>query len=391
MTRTIAALGDVSSLSCWSGVPCHFWQAAQASGFATLPWKTDLTQVQWQRFVWNLLHIKNGVGGFQYSPWFLKLMEQQIDCSLMATEVITFNQHFPRANTIAKCGGRLNHYIDAPFSAFTRGKGLILNLPRNVMEKARELEKENFQASDRIITMARWAADAVLQDYAIPESKVHTILPGANCTLPTDWSFPEFVEGAGIKREFVFGFIGKDWERKGLPWLLKLCDELSHRHFKVKVRAAGHAPHDLQRREHLDFVGFLDKGQSPAAFVNFLSGCDVGCLFSSHEALGISTLEFLRAGVPVAGFAHEGIADSLPVDAGFRFSPSISIPEAADIFEEYIKNEAQQRRFYENAKRWSGLVTWERCIKEFEELWKTSHIKNPVRPWLGLPTHVTES
>lgn len=391
MKRSVAAVGSVTHPGTWSGTPWYFWQAAQVAGFADIPWEMDLSQVRWQRYFWNLLHLKDGFGGFQYSPWFLSLLERQIDDSLKGTEVITFNQHFPRASTLAKYGGRINHYIDAPFSAFTKGQALSLKLPRAVMERAKALERENFQASNRIITMARWAADSIREDYDLSDSKIHTILPGANLILPENWTFPEFVEGAGIKRDFVFGFIGKDWERKGLPWLLKLCDELSSRNLKVRVRAAGNAPAELQKKSlHLDFTGFIDKTRSSEQFLQFLTDCDVGCLFSSQEALGISTLEFIRAGVPVAGFDREGMSDSLPLDAAFRFSPDVSISEAADVFEEYIKDEPEQRRLHGNARRWSDLVTWERCVKEFQELWETSHIIRPVRPWLGLPIQSSE-
>ena len=34
----------------------------------------------------------------------------------------------------------------------------------------------------------------------------------------------------------------------------------------------------------------------------------------------MSVLEFLRAGVPVAGYAVEGPAETLPPDAGLRFA-----------------------------------------------------------------------
>jgi glycosyltransferase involved in cell wall biosynthesis len=107
-------------------------------------------------------------------------------------------------------------------------------------------------------------------------------------------------------------------------------------------------------------------------------------LFSRQEALGISTLEFLRAGIPVAGFVHEGPADTLPPDSGFRFARDAKVSEVADLFEAYLEDETMQARLRGNARRWSPWVSWERCVSEFEELWTTGSVKNPVRPWLGL-------
>lgn len=383
--RSIAALGDVSDPACWSGTPWHFWQAAKSGGFAEIPWELDLSQITWQRWFWNLGGLMLGrKGGFQYSDWFLNLAEKQVSRELFQTEIITCNQHYPRAASVKAAGGKLSYYVDAPFVALASGRGLDLHLPAAVTRRATALEIANFEASERIITMARWAADVIVQECRVPRSKVHTILPGANLELPADWSFPGFVDGVGKSRDLVLGFIGKDWERKGLPWLLDLRDELDRRGWRVMVQAAGHAPAELAQRKGLEFAGFIDKQKEPQRFLNFLTHCDLGCLFSKHEALGLSTLEFLRAGVPVMGFAHEGMADTLPPDAGFRFASDSSIEEAADALEGYLTDEAAQRRMRGNAQKWSPHMTWERCIREFKELWSTGNIHSPVRPWLGL-------
>jgi glycosyltransferase involved in cell wall biosynthesis len=384
-SRSIAAVGDVTDPGTWSGIPFHIWQAANRGGFAAGPWRMDLLRVRRQRYFWNLGGIfRGGMGGFQYSKWFLDLLEEQIPPALMASEIISFNQHFPRATTVAKAGGSLNHYLDAPFVALATGRGLDLRLPHNVVAGACDLERANYAASRRIVTMARWAAKVVIKECGTPANKVFTILPGANLELPKDWNFPVSVGRAGRERDFVLGFVGKDWRRKGLPLLLEVRDELARRGWRVMIRAAGHAPVELCDRQGVSFAGFIDKRTKAADFLNFLAECDIGCLFSEREALGISTLEFLRAGVPVAGFAHEGPADTLPPDAGFRFSPKVASSEITDVLDGYLKNESQQVEFRKNARAWSTLVTWDRCVREFAELWETGLVKNPVQPWLGL-------
>lgn len=355
--------------------------------FANEPWLVDLSRITWQRWIWNTAALRNGRwGGFQYSEWFLDLVEEQIPQELWETEIITFNQHFPRAATVRRNRGLLNHYVDAPFAALISGRGLELRLADSVVRRALQGEMENYAASERVITMGRWAADVMTQECGVAEEKVHTILPGANLTLPENWTFPDFKEGAGTERDFILGFVGKDWERKGLLWLLDLRDELTRRGLRVAVHAAGNAPQSLKDRPGLLFAGFIDKAQAAAQFRSFLTGCDLGCLFSRQEALGISTLEFLRAGVPVAGYSHEGMADTLPPDAGFRFDLSVSVPETADVLESYILDGARQQQFHLNAQRWSPRLTWERCVSEFQELWTTGMVRTSVRPWLGLPS-----
>jgi glycosyltransferase involved in cell wall biosynthesis len=246
------------------------------------------------------------------------------------------------------------------------------------------LERDNYAASKRVVAMGRWAAEVIVSECDVPVGKVSVILPGANLVLPEGWKFPQPVGQAGIDRPFTLGFVGKDWRRKGLPLLVKVQSDLERRGWKSRVLAAGDAPPELKRIEGLEFVGFIDKAVNADKFLQFLSACDIGCLFSDREALGISTLEFLRAGIPVAGFAHEGPADTLPPDAGFRFPLGAGAIEIANCFEAYLRNDANQERFRENARRWSSLVTWDRCVREFQELWTSGTIANPVRPWNAL-------
>ena len=389
MKRAITAVGDVCSHSCWSGLPYHFLEAARRSGFVTDPVRIDLTRLRWPRRTWNLQQalLGRGQGGFQYSDRFLNLIEAQVPPHLWQGEVISFNQHFPRASTVTRAGGTLSHYLDAPFAALVTGRGLDLRLPPAITRHAIEVERENYAASTRVITMARWAAEAVIGECGVTADKVHVILPGANLDLPQDWEFtrPEsHPQGrAGRDRDFTLGFIGKDWQRKGLPYLLDLRDELTRRQWRVRVLAAGDAPTDLVARPGLEFVGYIDKQHDAPAFLQFLSRCDLGCLFSEREALGISTLEFLRVGVPVAGFAHEGMADTLPPDAGFRFAPGTGVTDAADELEAYLHDESRQESLRNAARHWSPLVSWERCVREFEDLWETGTVSHPVQLWRG--------
>lgn len=389
MKRSVAGVGDVANIATWSGIPFHFWQAAKLAGFATEPWRVELDRVRWQRCFWNAAQTFRGaVGGFQYSPWFLSLLERQIPSELWETEVITFNQHFPRTATVQRRGGLLNHYLDAPFVALVSGRGLDLSLPKRVVERACALERENYGGSRRVVTMARWAADVARAECGVPVDKLHVILPGANVELPDGWQFPTPVGRSGKERPFTIGFLGKEWRRKGLPLLIAVQKELKRRGWKVRVLAAGVPAKELASTPGVEVVGFIDKHKDAAAFLRFLAACDVGCLFSSREALGISTLEFLRAGVPVAGFAHEGMADTLPPDAGFRVEPGTDASAIADRFEGFLKDEPMQATLRANAQRWSKLVTWERCVREFQELWQMGVVAHPVRPWRGLANQI---
>ena len=84
------------------------------------------------------------------------------------------------------------------------------------------------------------------------------------------------------------------------------------------------------------------------------------------------------------GYAHEGMEDTLPPDAGFRFSPDSDVKKITGIIEEYLQSPDLQERFHINSKKWSELVTWERCVSEWEQLLTNGAVKDPVQPWKGL-------
>ncbi len=372
--RAVAAVGDAADPRCWSGIPYFFWQAAREAGFATEAVRLDLGWAKWPRRVWGLRRAVTGrrPRGFQYSARFLDAAEARVPRELWAGEVVSFSQHFPRAATVRAAGGRISYYIDATFAAITQGRGLELDLPLDVATEGRRLESENYALAERVVAMASWTAGSVVTDCEVPADKVFTVMPGANLELPPGW-VPTMPAGrAGVDRPFVLGFVGKDWARKGLPLVCDVRDILESMGWKSAVLAAGDAPPELTRRKGVEFAGFLDKRDGTAGFVDFLARCDVGCLFSTREALGISTLEFLRVGVPVAGYAIEGPADTLPADAGFRFAPLESAAAVAARFDAYLRDEGEQVTFRRNAQQHSGRMTWQRCVEEFIQLWEAA-------------------
>jgi glycosyltransferase involved in cell wall biosynthesis len=386
MIDSIAAIGDAGDINCWSGIPYHFGQAARARGEPALPWRLDIGSFASARRCWNLGQVlcARGVGGYQYSQAFLDRAEAAIPANRWHGRVLTFNQHFPRGQSVATRGGQLIHYIDATFASFCVPGGLAANLPAQVRMSAQAIERENYAASEWIVTMARWATDSVIRDCGASPAKVATILPGANLDLPPDYAFPSTLGRVGRDRPLVLGFVGKDWKRKGLPFLLEVRMELERMGLPTLIRCAGHCPSELRRIQGLEYAGFIDKATEPKRFVEFLASCDVGCLFSDHEPLGISTLEFLRAGVPVGGFMVEGVADTVPPDAGFRFEPNATVEAVALALRTAFSDESATGKLRAAAQAWSPLVTWKRCVNEWTELLTTGSIQQPVQPWRGI-------
>lgn len=385
MIDWIAAIGDAADPGCWSGIPFHFGAAARRTGLSAQPVRLLMEKFAGARCRWNVAQLLQGraYGGYQYSTEFLERAEA-LASSAWNGRVLTFNQHFPRAKTVERAGGQLLAYVDATFASACTDGGFAAHLPPRVRSRAILAEQENYRGCTRVVAMSRWAAAELVRSCLVEEQRVATILPGANLSIPVGhgWTCPP--GEPGLERPLVLGFVGKDWRRKGLPFLLQVRAVLVHMGVPALVRAAGHCPEELRHTPGLEYVGFIDKARQPAAFLEFLSSCDVGCLFSEREPLGISTLEFLRAGVPVAGFVIEGIADTLPIDAGFRFESGTRAEIVAEVFRAYVQNPADVKRRREAALAWSPLMTWERCVGEWLELLQTGRIATPVQPWRGI-------
>jgi len=367
----VAAVGDVLDINCWSNIPYYFFKEGKKQGLFDEPWQLDLSSFDIDRNVWNAFRLLmgRGIGGYQYSKSFLTKAESQIPQNFFRSKVISFNQTFPSAKKIIDFGGKIYYYIDISLHDLFNEPSYGVAVPRAMKTKALELEKRNYDLAEKVVTMGHWAQKSLIEHYKLPQEKIMTILPGAN--LPeVDISNDKFNPGAGETRDLVLGFVGKDWERKGLLVLLQVARELRARGVRINIRVLGNCPNELQKESLIDFTGFVDKQSDSDKFCHNLRSCDIGCLFSESEALGISTLEFLHLGVPVAGFFHQGLEDTLMDGASFRFSLRDPIGKIANAFERYVQSDLLQRQMKEEAKKYSNHVTWRRCVNEWRSIIK---------------------
>jgi glycosyltransferase involved in cell wall biosynthesis len=379
--RSIAALGDVMDPNCFGGAPNQFFNAAVARGFAHDAWRINPARLRRDRLRWNAIRVLSGrrPGGFQFSSAGRRATLARVDRSLLATDVISFHQHVPPYEEVDRAGGTLNFYIDATYRQLFPTYGIDRTLSESAMHRALEYEREAFRSARWIVANQGWTHRSLLDDYGIPAEKCAVILAAPNYAVYPGIR-PEPKGVAGKDRPFVIGFIGKDWRRKGLKVSVETARILKRNGWKVKIQAIGFPPGDCPYSDEVDCLGFIDKR---AQFGPFLHGCDIGCLFSSAEAMGSSILEFLGVGVPVAGYTVNGLNYVLPAEAGFRFPPLSGPEQIATAFDEYLHDGARQHAFRANAIDFAGLLTWRRCVDEFDELWRTGRIGSPFRLWAG--------
>jgi glycosyltransferase involved in cell wall biosynthesis len=218
--------------------------------------------------------------------------------------------------------------------------------------------------------MSRWAADSVVEDYGVPDEHVHIVPGGANLR---EKDLPDSVGTTAAEnlQPLRLGFIGKNWQRKGLPFLLRVAESLEEQGIDVEVSAIGPEASDLPNHRLLQTEGFIDKDSDLPHFVEAVRSFHFGCLFSSIEAFGISNVECLRLGIPVLAFDVGGIPDTVPDDCGLLFASETHSDTVAERLVSFVDNPSRYDDLQRCIKKRSEEFTWDRVIRKFEEIWKT--------------------
>lgn len=375
--RYLAVAGNAADMRSWAGIPYHFYQAGQRAGFFTGALDLHLERLQWHRLRWNLLRVLTGQGkgGYQFSEAFLSRAFRLVESELEGAEVISHFQLFPPPQAIAK---RVvsNYYIDVPLRHYFEEYGMEHTVGRGIIRDAVGREKEGYARARRVICMSSWGARCVAEYGIVPE-KIHTILPGANMDDGTVEKVTSELDEQPITatfdtaRPFRLGFVGKDYRRKGLYTLVEATHILRSKGKAIEVVIVGNAGEELRKDPAVRWLGYIDKRTELERFVQAIAATDLGCLLSSAEGLGISTLEFLRVGVPVLGADVGGITDCVPPLAGRLMPKAAPAEQVAAVLQEYLDSPAKYHAMRSAARRMRQHYRWDRTVQQFQQLWQS--------------------
>lgn len=334
MNRQLLCCGDTTDLATWSSTPYFLLKAGLQhqvlqGGLALKPHR-----LIWRRHLWNLGQwLKTGkAGGFQYSRVFSKALLAQAQLTpeqpqtLLSLFPLLPPAPWPPAWSVA-------FYIDATTLQVFDSYGIGHRLAPAYRSRVLERERQAYNLAKAVICMGQWAADSVISHYGIDPARVHVVPGGANLDeavlerLPAGLCPPP----PSAEQPMRLGFLGKEWRRKGGPFLLEVAETLHRRGIPTVIRAVGPDPEQLPAHPALQPLGFLNKQADTARFVAELRSWHFGTLFSEAEAFGISNRECLRLGVPVIANNVGGIPSTLPdPNCGELFSGEASAAEVAD-------------------------------------------------------------
>ncbi|WP_045835449.1 glycosyltransferase family 4 protein [Hyphomicrobium sp. 99] len=369
--RILTCLGDATSIDTWSNTPFFLLEAGKSARFLDDGWRLDTKVLRYHRLAWNAARTMKRLerGGFQYSPSFLRRLIEQVQPIDVEAEVLS---HFPLFPPLESGVRRTSFYIDATLTQNFNDYGLVGRggVGKEMAYDAVARERDQYEAADRIVCMSRWAARSVVEHYGISKSKVHVVPPGAN--LPANESTSFVAKSGGPVSPLRLGFIGKDWRRKNLQFLLQIADVLHARRVPVEIAAAGFEPDTGPRHHLLKVVGFIDKRHELSTFVRFIQSCHFTCLFSNAEAFGLSNRESLRLGIPVLARDIGGISDTMPNGCGHLFDASAQPEDVAVTIESYARNLDRYWALHSAVAARSEEFTWATAVGKLQAIWSGS-------------------
>lgn len=339
----LATLGPVTDINNMSGTSYFFWRTAERCGYGLRVVDLPATKDFWmRRALWDLgRFIKDGnPRGFTWSNPYLELAwKSKLDYirdyhllskfQLVSTSVLRLVE----AKEV-----ELSFYVDLTLKELFAEYHEHSHLGKDVTDSAIQLESKGYRAAKRVFVCSNRSAETLRRDYNIDRAKIEVVVPGANIdedavaaySLPPPWNGD---------REFVIGFVGMDYIRKGLLPLAKAVSQLRGRGIRVRLRVIGPEPSTLKNIDGIDLIGRIDKTTQMEKFVDLLAHCDLGALPTVAEGLGISLREFLRLGIPVLSTNVGGVPDATPSGAGIILHDPVNAESLAAELEKIISSQ----------------------------------------------------
>jgi glycosyltransferase involved in cell wall biosynthesis len=339
------------------------------------------------RLLWSLLAPLRfeRPGGYQYSRTAIERMWALVPPHLRHGEIISHFQLFPPLHRVRTAGMQHSFYIDATIRTDMKwlwepAAGWGAKPPtigRRTIADALQREGELYRSARFCVTMARATARSLIDDYGVDQSKVFVVRPGVNMDESIVRQYLDRRGQAWRERSPEFtaanparlGFVGKDYQRKGLPRLVEAAEILHSRGRPVLVNIIGHCPEHLRNHPRVELAGFISKDREMEKFCETVDRFAIGCLPSYAEPLGIGTLECLRLGVPVMGTNVGGIPDCISPQSGFLVPVDATGADIADAIEHHVFDADRYAAMVRGAGAEAAQVTWECAVKQLQGIW----------------------
>ena len=244
------------------------------------------------------------------------------------------------------------------------------------------LERRSLRKLDSIITNSHYVQKAITERYRLPLNVARTIYYGfsfpwqpADVRAQADDSQPcsELVEPTCSEpvepNHPQVLFVGGNFQRKGLPTLLRAVAQLKKPLPAIRLHVVGDNParrhmtaltEELGLSGHVTFFGFLPH----SALASLYHAAQVLALPSEIEGFGITLLEAMYFGVPVIGSSRGG-SQELIRDGwnGYLVEPG-DAPGLAEKLFALLANPKLQKEMGTHGQRTAERFTLQRMVEE---------------------------
>lgn len=219
---------------------------------------------------------------------------------------------------------------------------------------------------DSVIANSKYVAEVITRKYRVNSGKIQVINYGI------DLSEPKRGENLGGKPSILF--VGANFERKGLPDLIRAVFLVKRTMPEIKVYVVGEDPKTRVMRELARNLGMEDavefRGRLPNEMVRALRA-DIFVMPSLVEGFGIVFLEAMSAGIPVIGGRVGGTVELIRDGYnGFTVLPG-DVEDLARKILRVAQDDNIRRRFIEAGKRTASEYTVSTMVEKTIELYRS--------------------
>jgi glycosyltransferase involved in cell wall biosynthesis len=199
------------------------------------------------------------------------------------------------------------------------GKPLVIHIHATEFDRAGEMnvnqgvyniEREGFEAADKIIAVSQLTKNVLIKKYGIAEEKITVV---HNAVIPQEKEQPAIQKSVPEK---IVTFLGRITYQKGPEYFVEAAYKILQRDSNVRFVMAGSGDMMEKIIKRVAQLQIADKFH----FTGFLKGDDVDRMFalsdvyvmpSVSEPFGISPLEAMRSNVPVVISKQSGVSEIL--------------------------------------------------------------------------------
>lgn len=221
-----------------------------------------------------------------------------------------------------------------------------------------ERERAIYTKARGIFVFSDHLRNSLIQDFGVPAARIHTVYAGVNIAVPATQPHAD--------KAPVILFVGKDFERKGGPLLLKAFARVQQEIPAARLIVAG-AELNIGH-PNVETVGYIDKGTpgGEARLIDLYRQAAVFAMPSHFEPFGIVYAEAMHFGLPCVGVAHYAMPEIITQDVtGILIRPG-NEHDLTQALLRLLKNPALARRMGEEGRRKAEQFRWEIVAEKME-------------------------